>query len=73
MPDEVLKEFWQIIPTVVYFFLGLGLFSIALFLADKLLPFSLRKEIEEDQNTALGIIIGSGVIATAIILSSVLK
>lgn len=73
MPPEIEHELWQIIPTVVYFFLGIGLFGISLKIADMMLPFSMRKEIEEDQNTSLGIIIGSGVIATAIILSAVLK
>ncbi|MCH2208309.1 MAG: DUF350 domain-containing protein [Lentisphaerales bacterium] len=73
MPQEIVNEFWQIIPTVIYFFIGFILFGVSIKIADKILPFSIRKEIEEDQNTALGIIIGSGIIATAIILAAVLK
>ena len=73
MPPEIIKELWQIIPTIIYFFIGFILFAISIKIADKLLPFSIRKEIEEDQNTSLGIIIGSGIIATAIILAAVLK
>ncbi|MDH3530597.1 MAG: DUF350 domain-containing protein, partial [Acidobacteriota bacterium] len=33
-------------------------------------PFSIRKEIEEDQNTALGIVIGSMLISIAIIIAA---
>jgi putative membrane protein len=73
MPPEIIKELWQIIPTIIYFFIGFTLFGVSIKIADKLLPFSIRKEIEEDQNTSLGIIIGSGIIATAIILAAVLK
>ena len=36
----------------------------------KVAPFSVRKEIEEDQNTALGIIIGSMIIGLAIIIGA---
>lgn len=73
MPQEITNELWQIIPTIIYFFIGFALFGVSIKIADKLLPFSIRKEIEEDQNTSLGIIIGSGIIATAIILAAVLK
>ena len=73
MPPEIIDELWQIIPTVIYFFLGVSLFAISIKVADKMLPFSLRKEIEEDENVSLGIIIGSGLIAMSIILAAVLK
>jgi putative membrane protein len=73
MPPAIVNELWQLIPTIIYFFVGFFLFGMSIYIADKILPFSIRKEIEEDQNTSLGIIIGSGIIATAIILSAVLK
>jgi putative membrane protein len=59
--------------TVVYSVLGLLLFSLALLLMVKVAPFSIRKEIEEDQNTALGIIIGSVFIAMAIIIQAAIR
>ena len=34
-----------------------------------LTPFSIRKEIEEDQNVALGIVIGSVIIGLALIIA----
>ena len=73
MPEEIIKELWQIIPTVIYFIIGVSLFAVSIKVADKLLPFSLRKEIEEDENVSLGIIIGCGLIAMSIILAAVLK
>lgn len=59
-----------ILSTLIYTMLGLVMFGIALGLANKLLPFSLHKEIEEDQNTALGVIIGCMFIGIAIIIAA---
>jgi len=50
--------------------LGLVLFAIAFFIIVKICPFSMRKEIEEDQNTALAIIIASVMIGIAVIVSA---
>jgi uncharacterized membrane protein YjfL (UPF0719 family) len=49
---------------------GLVVFAIAFWLMAKLTPFSLRKEIEEDQNTALGIIMGAVVIGIAVVIAA---
>jgi len=53
-------------------FVGVGIvaFLVAFYLMTKLAPFSMRKEIEEDQNTALGIIVGSVIIGIAIIVAA---
>ena len=50
--------------------MGIIIFSIAFALMVKISPFSVKKEIEEDQNTSLGIIYGSVFIALAIIISA---
>jgi uncharacterized membrane protein YjfL (UPF0719 family) len=47
---------------------GLLLFALAFFVMGKAAPFSIRKEIEEDQNVALGIVIGSVIIGIALII-----
>lgn len=62
----------QLVSTVVYVGLGLILFQASYFLIEKMTPFSVRKEIEEDQNIALGIIIGSMMIGLALIIASVI-
>lgn len=58
------------IATIVYSFIGVMVFIAAYWVLDRLTPFSIKKEIEEDQNTALGIIIGSCFIALAIIIAA---
>ena len=50
--------------------LGIMLFALAFLIIVKVTPFSLRKEIEEDQNTALAIIIASVIIGIALIVSA---
>ena len=62
-----------ILSTIIYAILGLGLFALALFVMDKVTPFSLRKEIEHDQNVALAIIMGSVFIAMAIIIQAAIR
>ncbi|MBP9089143.1 MAG: DUF350 domain-containing protein [Kofleriaceae bacterium] len=53
-------------------FAGIGIiaFAIAFALLVKITPFSIRKEIEEDQNTSLGIIIAGILIGIALIISA---
>lgn len=58
------------ISALAFGFLGLVLFGIAFFIIVKVTPFSLRKEIEEDQNTALAIMIASVIIGIAMIVSA---
>lgn len=49
---------------------GIIIFLLAFFIMVKLSPFSVKKEIEEDQNIALGILYGSVFIALAILISA---
>lgn len=56
--------------TIVYSIVGLVFFGIGYLLFDKITPFSVRKEIEEDQNISLAIIIGSVIIGLAVIISA---
>ena len=60
----------QLTSTVVYSIVGLIIYVVAFWLICKISPFSVRKEIEEDQNTSLGIIIGSVMIGLSIIISA---
>jgi putative membrane protein len=56
--------------TVVYVCLGLAFFSLAFFVISRVSKFSIRKEIEEDQNTAVAILIGSVILGIAIIIAA---
>ncbi|MCE9545455.1 MAG: DUF350 domain-containing protein [Planctomycetia bacterium] len=56
--------------SLVFSLLGLVLFAFAIWIIVKVCPFSVRKEIEVDQNTSLAIIIGSIIIGIALIVSA---
>jgi uncharacterized membrane protein YjfL (UPF0719 family) len=58
--------------TVAYTLFGLIIFGLAFWLIVKVSPFSIRKEIEDDQNTSLAILIGSVILGLAIIIASVI-
>jgi putative membrane protein len=63
----------SIVGALLYSFMGIVLFAMAFFVIVKIAPFSIRKEIEEDQNTALGIIIGAVIIGISMIISSAVQ
>lgn len=58
---------------LVYSAIGLIIFALAFVIVDRLTPYHLWKEIIEDQNTALAIIVGAIAIAIAIIISSAIR
>lgn len=60
----------NILASFLYTAIGLFFFSLAFWVICKVCPFSIRKEIEEDQNTALAIIIGSVILGIALIISA---
>ncbi len=59
-----------IIASIIFTIMGIILFTLTFVVVDKLSPFSLRKVIEEDQNIAIGIVLASVIIGTAIIVSA---
>lgn len=66
-----LDELWSVIETTVIFVtIGLIVFAIAFLIVVLVAPFSVKKEIEVDQNTSLAIIIGSVIIGVAMIISA---
>lgn len=58
------------VESIAYTALGVIVFLVCFLIIERITPFSLRKEIEEDQNVALGIIIGSVLIGISIIISA---
>ena len=59
-----------LVSSAVFAGIGLVVFAVAFVLMVKVIPFSVRKEIEEDQNTALGIIMGAVVIGIAVVIAA---
>ena len=60
----------MMLSTIIYALIGMVVFGGAFAIFNKMMPFSVRKEIEEDQNTALGVIIGAFLIGLAMIISA---
>ena len=58
--------------SIVYSVIGIVMFAASFLIIKLVTPFSLRKEIEEDQNTALAILIGSVILGLSIIIAAVL-
>jgi uncharacterized membrane protein YjfL (UPF0719 family) len=56
--------------TIVFVAIGLIVFAVAFLIVVLVAPFSVKKEIEEDQNISLAIIIGSVIIGIAMIISA---
>lgn len=56
--------------TLAYTVFGLVVFAVAFMIIVKTTPFSIRKEIEEDQNISLAILIGSVMLGLSIIIAS---
>jgi uncharacterized membrane protein YjfL (UPF0719 family) len=55
---------------VVYSLLGIVIFVVSFFVLDKMTPYSLWKEICEEHNTALAILVGAMSIGISIIIAS---
>ena len=56
--------------TVFYTLFGIVVFALAFWAMVKISPFSIRKEIEADQNTALAIVIASVILGLALIIAA---
>ena len=59
-----------LVDSIVYSIVGTIVLGASFYVIEKVLPFSMRKEIAEDHNTALGIILGAFVIGLSIIIAA---
>jgi len=62
-----------IVDSLLYSVLGTVVLLAAFAFIERVLPFSLRKEVAEDQNVALGIILGALILGVSIIISSAIR
>lgn len=59
-----------VVTTLVFVVIGLIIFALTFFVITKATPFSVRKEIEDDQNIALAIVIASVILGSALIIAA---
>ena len=62
----------EVVATIFYVILGLVLLGLSWKAIEFFTPFSLRKEIEEDQNMAIAVLIGSLFISVSILIGAVI-
>lgn len=62
--------FRGLVSSLLYSGVGLIVFVIGFYVIRLILPYDVHKEIEQDQNTALGIVIGSFILGLAIIVAA---
>jgi len=62
-----------VVTTAIFTAFGLLVFGIAYMIIVKATPFSIRKEIEEDQNVALAVVIGAVIIGISLIIAAAIQ
>ena len=66
--DQLLEV---LVTTLIFVFIGVVLFAVTYGILGLIYP--IKKEIEEDQNVALGIVIGAIMIGIAIIIAAAIQ
>ena len=70
MLDQVILS--EVIATIFYVALGMVLLGVSWKAIEWLTPFSLRKEIEDDQNVAIAVLIGSLFLSISLLIGAVI-
>lgn len=63
----------HVIAAVVFSIIGIIVFFLCLLLMEKVTPFSIIKEIGEEHNVALGIIVGAIVLGISMIIAAAIQ
>ena len=67
------KLWVHLLAAVVFSLVGVAVLAICFLLMNKLSPFSIKKEIEEDHNVALAVIMGAVIIGMSIIIAAAIQ
>ena len=70
MTDALSNLLPNVLAAIIYSVIGIVLFISAFLIFNRMTPGLLWKELIEDQNTALGILMGAVAIAMAIIIAA---
>lgn len=73
MEQWIAEHARPVVDSILYSALGTGVLLAAFWVTEHVLPFSIKKEISEDQNIGLGIILGAFVIGISLIISAAIR
>ena len=62
-----------LVTTAIFVMLGLIVFGAAFSIIVRVVPFSVKKEIEEDHNLSLAVLIGSMILGISIIIAAAIS
>ena len=63
----------QLVSALVFAVLGIVIFLAAFKIAEKFLPFNLVKELTEDDNVAVGVLMAAVILGLAIIIAAAIN
>ena len=62
-----------VVSSAVFAGIGIAVFGVAFWIMTKLAPFSVKKEIEDDQNIALAVIMAGVIIGISLIIAAAIS
>jgi uncharacterized membrane protein YjfL (UPF0719 family) len=65
--------FAEVVGTIFYTFFGLFLLLVCWWIIEAVTPFSLRRELEEEKNMAIAVVMGLLFVSLAIIIAAVIR
>lgn len=68
--DSMAPFMKTLISSMIFSLIGIVMFAVSFLIIRLVTPFSLRKEIEEDHNVALAVLIGSVILGLSIIIAA---
>ena len=71
--EWVISHVRPVVDSFIYSILGTVILLTAFWFIETILPFSMKKEIEEDENTSLGIILGAFIIGISLIIAAAIQ
>jgi putative membrane protein len=63
----------QMLAALIYAAIGLGIFAVAFVVVDRFTPYSLWRELIDEHNTALAIVVGAVALGIALIVSAAIR
>jgi uncharacterized membrane protein YjfL (UPF0719 family) len=73
MEEWIVNHARPIVDSVLYSVLGTVVLLVCFWGLEKVLPFSIKKEIEHDQNVGLGVVLAAFILGISLIISSSIR